>query len=139
MSKTYISANYSIIKSNILKLLQSGKDLDTHSNDRDIMILIERLLVSPASGTAKSIWPYLEELLKTLLKAFLCVSKPVISSLCKTYEFVGKEFLKYIIQVWGCIIFWFEKINAQFRFWFGKIELQLEPSLEIFVVNPGVN
>jgi len=147
MSKDYVFANYNIIKANILNLFKSMKELEK-PGDANLVAdvgasggdnLVRALLALQTSPATTLIWPYIKKLLRMLLEAFWYVTRSVISNLCTTWSFAEMEFMKYFVQICGCILFWFHKINVQYHFWIGKIELQLEPIAEFFGMNAHVN
>jgi len=131
MSENYLENQYPIIKDNTVKLFESAKKLEnatnTHSDDKLALSLLG-LQTSPA---AQAIWPYIKAVLKFLLETFWSVTGAVISNLCKTWPFVETELVKYILQVCGCTLYLFKKINELYHFCFEKIELNFEAIINL--------
>ena len=130
-SKAYLVAQYPTIKARIFELFESIKTLENSSETSTLQDTFEKWAnefvqklstVTTLPDTA-SIWNMLTALLRFLFGNFLFVTTKLIFNLSETWSIVKMELLKYIVQIIGCTLYYFKKINEICYFSSKTIEL----------------
>ena len=143
VSREYLIAMYPTIRATVLAFSRSSVDLLAAPSapiQADLVSKIYANLVSIRFGLLTSLregstWLYILELLRVLWDIFHNKVAYLLASLSETCEYLATECAKYVIQICGCTLFLFNKLNELYDFCGDKIKLYLPSVNQLFGLN----